>query len=209
MRIHRHQQYSLEWWKARAGLPSASRAGEIITPTGRKSSSQTKYMASLITTELGLDEDEDDIQTGHMARGLELEEDGRLWFELNNDIEVHQVGLVVNDAGTACCSPDGILEPFTNRGNQESFKSGWECKVPMAKTHIEYCLEDRLPPIYRPQVHMSMVVSDVRHWVFQSYHPELAPLIVEVDWDEYTDKLKEELDDFIMRLAAAKEKIDV
>jgi hypothetical protein len=207
MIIHNFDQYSLEWWRARKGLPSASRAGEIITPTGRRSASAPKYLAELIADSMDLNEEED-IQTAHMARGLELEEDARDWFAMHEHTDIHQVGLVTNDDETACCSPDGIGGLFTDRGGDPSFQFGWECKVPMAKTHIGYFLAGVVPPVYLPQVHMSMVVSGVRTWMFQSYHPELESLIVVVKWNDYTDQVKDALEDFIDALDTSKDKLN-
>ena len=202
MIVHDFEQYSLEWWKTRRGLPSASRAGEILTPTGRKPAGQHKYMAELIIATLQLEED-DDIQTEHMLRGLEMEEDARLWYEYQTNSDIGQVGLIVNDNGTACCSPDGVK---WEHEHEHEIVGGLEIKCPMAKNHLLYAIEGVLPPAYRPQVHMSMVVTGLRSWTFMSYFPELEPFVIEVDWDGYTDNMEAELTKFTTELKQLKDK---
>lgn len=201
MIVHDFPQYSLEWWKARCGLPSASRAGEILTPTGRKPAGQKKYMAELIADMLKLDEP-DDIQTEHMLRGLEMEEDARDWYEMDQNSDVGQVGLILNDEGTACCSPDGVI---WEHEHEHVITRGLEIKCPMGKTHLQYAIEGTLPSTYRPQVHMSMAVTGLDRWTFLSYFPAVEPFVIEVEWDDYTDKMHNELRKFTDELARLKE----
>jgi len=201
MIVHDFPQYSLEWWKARCGLPSASRAGEILTPTGRKPAGQKKYMAELIADMLKLDEP-DDIQTEHMLRGLEMEEDARDWYEMDQNSDVGQVGLILNDEGTACCSPDGVI---WEHEHEHVITRGLEIKCPMGKTHLQYAIEGTLPSTYKPQVHMSMAVSALDRWTFLSYFPAVEPFVIEVEWDDYTDKMHNELRKFTDELARLKE----
>ena len=195
MKVFEFEQYSPEWWAARCGLPSASRAGEILTPTGRASASAPKYLAELVADSLGYQEIDDDLQSYWMARGSILEAEARLHYEMASGKDIRQVGLVTNDEGTACCSPDGLIDDDT----------GWEVKAPMPKTHIGYVLDGGLPQIYKPQVHFSMAVTGLKRWYFGSYHPEITPFGIMVEWDEYTDKMAEELAAFITKLKSAKE----
>ena len=53
-----------------------------------------------------------------------------------------------------------------------------------------------LPDDYRQQVHGSMAVTGLRTWYFISYCRGLRPFVIKVEWDEYTDKIKEALDEF-------------
>jgi hypothetical protein len=202
MIVHDFPQYSLEWFKTRCGLPSASRAGEILTPTGRKPAGQKKYMAELLADALKLNEEED-IQTEHMARGLELEEDARLWYEMETNSDVGQVGLILNDDGTACCSPDGVK---WEHEHDHVIVGGLEIKCPMAKTHLMYLLEGVLPAAYRPQVHMSLAITGLQAWTFLSYFPGLDPFVIEVEWDDYTQKMYDELTNFTNELGQLKDK---
>lgn len=82
-------------------------------------------------------------------------------------------------------------------------------KCPELKTHIAYLLDGKLPRDYFPQVHGSMVVSGRKEWVFMSYAAGMDPLIVNILWDSYTDKLAACLEEFDVLYRAAKAKIRI
>jgi len=67
---------------------------------------------------------------------------------------------------------------------------GLEIKCPLVDTHVDYLLDGELPAKYRPQVHFSMAITGICTWYFMSFFPDLKPLILPVQWDEYTDKIK-------------------
>jgi hypothetical protein len=109
-----------------------------------------------------------------MARGIELESDGRALFELIHDVELQQVGLVYRDESRrVLCSPDGLLDG-----------AGFEQKNPMLKTHVKYLLNGTLPSDYFQQVHGSMWVCGFDTWYFMSNYPGMPPLILKVNCDE-------------------------
>ena len=56
MKINHCEQYSDEWWDARKGLPTASVANKIVTPTGKMSSSSRALINELIADSMGLGE---------------------------------------------------------------------------------------------------------------------------------------------------------
>lgn len=194
MIVHRMEQYSPEWWEIRKGVPTASRADKILTPTGKLSAQCRGYINELIAAGLGFGDEP--FVSDWMERGLELEPQARNFYELLTGETVEQVGFVTNDESTFGCSPDGLIDG-----------GGWECKCPKASTHIGYLLGGELPAYYKPQVHMSMAVADVDNWVFMSYYPGLEPLIVNVQRDEYTDLVAKAIDGFVGQLQEAKEKL--
>lgn len=195
MIIHRMEQYSPEWWAVRAGIPTASCADKILTPKGKLSAQCRGYINDLIAESLGFGDEP--YTNDHMQRGRDLEPEARAYYELMHDVEIEPVGFITNDDRTFGCSPDGLIGE----------DSGWECKCPKASTHIGYLLGGELPAYYRPQVHMSMAVSGLKRWVFQSYYPGLESLIVPVEWDEYTDTITEAIGGFVEQLKAARKKL--
>ena len=208
MIIHSMEQYGDEWWSIRKGIPTASCASKIVTPTGNLSVQSRAYMNELIADSLGFG-DEPTEPTEWMTRGLELEPEARAFYEFDSGLTVDQVGFITNDEGSAGCSPDGLIIPLIELALTEGTPNatGWEFKCPKASTHIGYLLKGGLPDYYKPQVHFSMAVSGIREWVFVSYFPGLEPLIVSVEWDEYTDKINEAIAGFTENLAAAREKL--
>ena len=200
MIIQTCEQYTSEWWSTRRGLPTASCADKILTPTGKLSTQSRQYMNELIADKLGYG-DPPMEPTAWMQRGIDLEPDARNLYELLTGQSVKQVGFITNDDITAGCSPDGLIGDVNSM--DILIARGWEVKCPKASTHIGYLLGGKLPDFYRPQVHFSMAVTGLRHWVFMSYFPEMEPLIVPVVWDDYTDTIDNAIDEFVAQLQAA------
>jgi len=198
MIIHRMEQYSPEWWQVRTGIPTASCAEKILTPTGKLSAQSRQYMNELIADRLGFG-DEPMEPTDWMARGIALEPEARAFYELLTGETVEQVGFITNDEITAGCSPDGLL------GTQ----AGFEIKSPKASTHIGYLLNGSLPDYYKPQVHFGMAVTGLKEWIFMSYFPGIDPLIVPVKWDSYTDCVQLAIDGFVRDLQAAQARLGI
>jgi hypothetical protein len=209
MKIHTMPQYSDEWWEVRLGLPTASCADKIVTPTGKLSTQAKPYMYSLIADSLGLGEPPME-PTEWMLRGTELEPEARSFYEFETGQVVTEVGFITNDDSTAGCSPDGLIDsPVPDDGNSHPItQTGWEVKCPKASTQIGYLINGGLPPYYKPQIAFSMAVTGLNQWVFMAYHPDLAPLIVLVEWDEYTDNVAKALKQFITDMAEARAALD-
>jgi hypothetical protein len=194
MIIHRMDQLSDEWFAAKSGLPSASNAGRILTPGGKLSTQSEKYLNELLAERAGYG-DNGIEPTEWMLRGIELEPEARALFELETGLEVATVGGVTNDEGTAWCSPDGLIDT-----------AGFEVKCPKASTQFAYLRDGDMPSFYAPQVHMSMAITNISKWYFMSYYPGLDPLIILLEYNDYTEKVRVALNEFCERLAEESER---
>lgn len=194
MRVYRGiEQQTPEWFALKAGIPSASRAGRVITAkTGALSAQAEGYINELLAERVGIFEDTFE-GTAHTDNGNRREAEARELVCMTLDCDLEQVAFVTTDDGLLGCSPDGI--------NVEG-KYGAEIKCPMAKTHIGYLRYGQLPDSYKQQVHMSMAVTGFKRWHFASYYPGLEPLLITAEWDDYTDKVKKALAQFSKRLEA-------
>ena len=191
------KQGSPEWFKARCGLPTASRFNELITVEGKPSKQRMRYLYGLAGEKVAGTAPET-YQNAAMLRGTELEAEARQLFELVHGVEVRQVGLCLEDLKAWGCSPDGLIGE----------DSGLEIKCPMIHTHVEYLLDGGLPADYFQQVQGAMLVTGFSHWWFMSYYPGLSPLIVDVKRDGvYINKLREELEKFCFELNVITKKI--
>ena len=200
MKIHTCAQMSPEWFALKSGIPSASSADKILTPTGKLSAQAEGYLNRLLAERAGFG-DEPMEPTDWMLRGIELEPEARALFEFETSLPVKQVGWITNDEGTAGCSPDGlIISPMS------SMSAGVEIKCPKASTHYGYLRAGVLPTFYAPQVHSSMAITGLSTWHFMSYFPGLDPLLVEVSRDEYTDKISTAITEFTTKLAEQSER---
>lgn len=191
-------QYSPEWWEARAGIPTASNFGRILTASGKLSAQADDYACELIGEAMNPSAPFFTERGGHtaaMRNGQNTEPEARKYYTLETGNAVQQVGFCLTDDGRFGCSPDGLV------GDDGCL----ELKCPLAKTQIGYLLEGKLPTEYRPQVHGQLIVTGRAYVDFLSYVPLLNPLLIRVTADEYTDRLRVALDSFWERLQTIKD----
>ena len=156
-------QGSEEWFIEKAGKPSASNFAKIIATSGKPSKSAEGYMYQLVA-ELLLGRMEEGYSSAAMEEGKNREEESRALCELVLGAEIQQVGVVYkNEKKNVLCSPDGIIDG----------KEGLELKNPLAKTHIEYMLKDKVPTKYFQQLQGSLWVCGFETYHFCSYYPGL------------------------------------
>jgi hypothetical protein len=189
-------QQSEQWFRVRAGRPTASQFSRIITPTGKDSAGWHDFATELAAESIRPDELPAFAGNRHTDRGNELEPEAREFFAATMGLEVREVGFVTRDDGIVGCSPDGIIyrdgEPV----------AGLEIKCPTGKNHALDLIAGELPAKHRPQVHGGMAVTGFSTWYFLSYCPGFAPLMLKVDRDGYTDALADALDRFLVFYAA-------
>lgn len=193
-------QGSDEWFKARAGRPTASNFDRIITPTGKDSSQWDGFAIDLIADCIRPDM-VDFVGNRHTDRGNELEPEARAEFSRIMEMDVQQVGFITRDDGIVGCSPDGVL--YRNG----KLVAGLELKCPLAKNHAKYLVEGVLPKDYAPQVHGGMAVTGLDYWYFMSYCQGMKPFILRVERDGFTAKVSDALDRFLIFYAARRKEV--
>jgi hypothetical protein len=198
MKILSLEQGSDEWFNARLGIPTASRFKDIVTPAkGDKSKSYKSYMYELIAERLTSGKDES-FKSEWMERGNELEPLARSSYEFLHDVEVKQVGIILNDAGTIGASPDGLIGE----------DGGLEIKCPKPSTLVKYMLDGRLPLEYKTQVMGNLWISEREWWDFVAFHPSMKMFKIRVYRDEeYIRKMAQHINDFVDEMLENYEKI--
>lgn len=200
MRVYRDIiQGTPEWLQLRKGRPTASRFSDILTTKGDVSKSAKGYIRELIG-ECFAPEFEYWGGNKFTERGTEIEPQARACFAEMTGETVEQVGFVISDDGICGCSPDGLLVDSSG-----VFKAGLELKCPSPKVHVGYVLDGILPDDYRQQVHGSMAVTGLTEWHFISYFPGMQPFRLLVQWDDYTEKVKDSLASFVSEYKLARE----
>lgn len=200
MKIIECKQGSPEWWEARCGIPSASNFHRIITPkTWRPSAQADDYINELIADRLmgGVPEEAEAFTTRAMQHGIETEAEARAWYAMEAAGKVRQVGLCIADDGHSACSPDALV------GDD----GGLELKCPLLKTHVGYLRAGILPAEYTAQVHGSLIVTGRKWWDFCSYSMGLPPFCIRVVPDNFTEALRDALEDFHPRYMEEWEKV--
>lgn len=198
MQILNLEQGSKDWHKARLGVATASRFKDIITPAkGDKSASYKGYMYELIAEKLTKGK-EDFFKSEWMERGNEIEPLARASYEFMNEVEVKQIGIMLNDDGTVGASPDGLIGDV----------GGLEIKCPKPSTVVKYMLDGGLPLEYKPQVMGSLWISGRDWWDFLAFHPSMDFYQIRVYRDEdYIKKMNQHIMDFVDELQNNYEKL--
>ena len=187
-------QGSEEWLRARKGRLTASQMSKVITATGKLSAQWEKLAIKLAAECVKPEELPAFIGNIHTDRGHELEPVARDWFTQWSGLDVRTVGFVTKDDNPVLgCSPDALIY----RGKRPV--AGLEIKCPLVETHALYHYEGQLPEAYRAQVHGSMAVTGLKSWWFMSYNEGTEPFTKLIEWDEYTDKVAEALDEFVIK----------
>ena len=167
MRIHDAEQGSDEWFRLRAGLPTASEASKLITSAGAESKSMSDYAEILAGAKFAGRPLDQWGGNKHTERGHELEPDARQAYAFVCDQNVKQVGFCTDDMEQYGASPDGMC------GDDGLV----EIKCLSAKYHIKalmyYKKHNRAPTDYIAQCQMQMVVCE-RQWCDLTYWPRLG-----------------------------------
>ena len=202
------EQRSLEWFKAKRGVLSASNFKHVITSTGKlsKSEASKKFIRDLILECLvGRDphkEAADKKLSYNFAInwGNDYEGVARQWFA-ENIMPVSEVGFVkMGEHIPVGCSPDGVIPSGEELGK---YHSGLEIKCPSLSTHARWLEDGILPDEHKIQVHGSMAAMGLDSWHFLSYYPDddlpinVKKLLIETKRDEFTEKVGESLAEFV------------
>jgi hypothetical protein len=192
-------QGSEAWRRARMGVPTASQFNRILTPTGRPSKQAEHYIYELLA-ELMMGRPLDSESYPWMQRGIDLEEDAALWYEMQRDVTTDTIGFCMTDDGTIGASPDRLV------GDDGLL----EIKCPSPAVHVQYLLYPQrgVDAEYRVQVMGQLYVAERKWCDVVSYHPELPKVIVRVERDdEYIALLDDALRKFCEQLKEGKEEL--
>ena len=198
MIVCKAQQGTDEWLQDRCGVPTASMFSNILTATGKASSSAKNYQYQLLADWLAGQPVDPFPANFWMIRGTELEPVARETYEFITDNSVSEIGFVLRDDRMVGCSPDGLVDD----------NGLIEIKCPKASTHVSYILGKKLPDTYKQQVHGQLWIME-REWCdFFSYHPDMPVFKIRVQRDEkYIKTLADEMDIFIDKLLCLRKKL--
>jgi len=199
MKIHDCIQRTPEWHAARAGVFTASDFAPFIVNSGKVAdNARRKAILKNIrdTQEKDQWEIKEELAEERMMeynipvqRGNALEDEAREYYQAKTGNVVAQVGFITDDEGHIGCSPDGLIIGDNAVAIPACYIKGLEIKCPMPNTHLGWLLDGTLPEIHKYQVHGSMIVTGLSEWVFLSYCPGEAPLLLTVQRNTFTEEL--------------------
>ena len=161
------EQRTPEWFAARAGRVTSSRANAVLAkPKSGSGEAVTRadYKLQLVTERLTGRPQEDDFTTVHIQRGIDLEPSAFGHYEAMTGDILQRCGFLLLNGFEVGCSPDGYVGNF--RGIV-----GFKC--PKSTTHIDYLKRRRLPPEYVPQTTHEMWVTGAEFYDFCSFDDRL------------------------------------
>jgi hypothetical protein len=158
------EQRSSEWFAAKAGILSASNAGEMLAKikTGEAAARRdlrTRLVVERITGQYSAD---DTFVSAAMQRGTDMEAEARAAYEATTGTLVQEVGFVRHNDLPIGCSPDGVIGDWDG---------GLEIKCPKMATHLGYLRAGKLPSEYVAQITHTLYVTGAPWWDFCSYDP--------------------------------------
>jgi putative phage-type endonuclease len=165
MKVLDFRQGSEEWLVARAGKVTASRMGDVIAKIkSGEAAARRDYRAQIVAEILTGQPQESTYMNDEMRWGLEYEPIAASAYELHIGEMVDAVGLVQHPTiERAAASPDRLV----------GAEGVLEIKCPKTATHLQYLLDDRVPPTYEPQMAFQLACTG-RAWCdFVSYDPRL------------------------------------
>ena len=199
MKIHAVEQRTPEWFRLRAGIPTASEFHSLVTPKWKVRTGEVveTYLAKKLA-EKWRGDPLPGWSGSAMEQGTFLEPEAIPFFEIRTRCKIRPIGFITSDDGKIGCSPDGLF----------SDESGIEIKCPAPNTQVRYLLKGAIPDEYQAQIQGSLFVTGASHWTFFSYSREFPPLILEArPIPEAFEALRQALEAFCERLEAGYERL--
>jgi hypothetical protein len=190
-------QGSADWFRARAGVPTASQFHCIMTSGrgGGESKTRRSYLLKLAGERL-TGEPLETYSNGDMERGQIMEDEARDLYAFMYDAEPQRVGFILN--GDAGGSPDALIG---DRGVLE---------IKSARAHIllDCLLKDEAPPEHTAQCQGLLWLAE-REWIdLAVYWPKLPLFVKRIRRDEtYIKKLSEAVAAFNAELHEVVERV--
>ena len=193
MKIVDVAQRSVEWFEARLGRPTASKAADVIArlKNGNPAQSRVAYSYRLVAERLSGPQPQ--FITAAMQRGIDEEAEAIGLYESRTGRVAETVGFGLDDSGLWGASPDALVDDGL-----------LDVKTTAPHLFVADCLQDAngVPERFRAQMTMQCLVFD-RPWCdVAQYCSPLGALRV-VRWEpsvEEREKMRAELVSFCAEL---------
>jgi len=172
------QPYTEQWYNARRGKVTASRAKDVMVKGRGKDQLYGKVFyeyANELALEKMLGISYDDITTFAMEYGIETEPQVRMAYAEMNNVAVTEPGFITHpDNKEIGCTPDGAV-----------YRDGIiEIKCPQVKAHWSH-LRDGVPEHYRLQIQFQLMVTRAKWCDFISYNEQFPD-----QYQFYTERIE-------------------
>lgn len=190
------------WWASRLGKVTASKVKDVMAKGrgGAPSAVRTNYMMQLLCERL-TGTREEGYTNAAMQRGTDLEPIARSAYEMYEDCEVLEVGLILHPSIKGFgASPDGVI--LLDNGRR-----GLEIKCPNTAQHIAVIQSGKHDPQYEWQMLAQMACADLESVDFVSFDDRLPEELQYVCFRYHRDEarireMEAEVKTFLEELAA-------
>jgi putative phage-type endonuclease len=196
-------QRSPEWFAARVGLVTGSRAADVVaTIKSGEAAARRDYRLQIVTERLTGVPQEDGYTNAAMQWGIDHEAEAFAAYEAQSGLLVTRTGFLRDDERPIGCSLDGHIG---------AYEGVLEVKCPKSSTHLSYLRRGVVPVDYYPQIAHNLLVTGAAWCDFVSFDPRFPPdlqvfvrriLRGDVGIPAYTDALDVFLSDVAADLAA-------
>jgi putative phage-type endonuclease len=162
------EQRSADWFDARLGRVTGSKAGAVWNKTakGLRTAEWKKYQDQLLAERLTALPNDDVFVSYEMQRGIDLEPIARRALAKRMGLQIRETGFLAHQALMAGSSLDGDVNDF---------EAVVEIKCPRTTTHLSYIEEKGLPDQYMGQLLHNLYVSGAERLIFASFDDRLPP----------------------------------
>lgn len=199
MKIHECDQLSAEWFKVRAGMPTASEFDTVQASGkgGGESKTRRTYMLKLAGERI-TGEPMEAYSNPYLERGKAMEDEARSYYAFSTNAELKRVGFIHDEKHGAGCSPDALIGD----------NGGLEIKTAAPHILIDHIERDQIPTGHIAQCQGFLWIAQREYIDLSIYWPKMPPFIKRVTRDEgYIARLAGEVRRFNDELAAIVEKI--
>lgn len=160
------EQGTPEWFEARAGVITGSMISTIRArlKNGDWSAAAKKYAFRLAFERVAKSVLDDTYSNAYMKRGNALENDARLFHEMEYGVLIIVPGFYVSECGRFGASPDGLI----------GADGGAEYKCFLSPDELMPILIDGDVSTVMDQVQMNMLATGRQLWDFFLYTPQIA-----------------------------------
>lgn len=175
------EQRSDEWYAARAGRITGSRACDILAKikTGEAAARRDYRFQLAVERITGKASEEDQWLSKDVQRGRDLEPMAFAAYEAETGNIVRRTGFLRMTDFLAGCSLDGDINEF---------EGIIECKCPKPAIHVGYIRANEIPRDYMAQINHNLWVTGAKYCDFVSYCEDLPErlqfLRIRVERDE-------------------------
>jgi len=198
-------QRSPEWFQARLGRVTGSRAADVLaTIKVGEAAARRDYRMELVAERLTGVTAEDGYVTADMQRGIDLEPQAFALYEALTGQLVERSGFLALRDVMAGCSLDGHVGDFEGL---------IEIKSPRTANHLANLRSGTVPSKYMPQVMHNLWVTGAAWCDFVSFDPRLPERLQmsitrvnrdDVDLVAYATKVRQFLDEVELEVSSLK-----